>query len=152
MGRMTSTVHPSRIHPHTTVRAERDRWTASQRLRAVLLVNALTSGVVGAITTVSPGVVDELLGTGRESWLRLLGGIGFLVFAVAVCALASSSTSTRARYAPLVSLFDASYVIAVIVTIAAGWYSTTGGWVMAATAGLVADFALGQLWFARRSR
>ena len=118
----------------------------------MLLANALTSGVVGAIATLAPGAVDELLGTGHEGWIRLFGGVGFLVFAVAVCALASGSPSTRARYAPLVSLFDASYVIAVIVTIAAGWYSTTGSWVMGATAALVADFALGQLWFARRSR
>jgi hypothetical protein len=148
---MTSTTHPSGIHPPTTVRIERDRGIASRRLRAVLLTNALTSGVVGAIATVAPGAVAELLGTGHEGWIRLLGGVGFLVFAAAVTALASSNPSTRARYAPFVSVFDASYVIGVIVTVAIGWYSTTGGWVMAATAALVADFAFGQIWFARRS-
>jgi hypothetical protein len=149
---MTSTTHPSRIHPHTTVRAERDRSIASQRLRAVLLTNALTSGVVGAITALAPGPVDDLLGTGHEGWLRLFGGIGLLAFAVTVGALARCSPATRARYAPLVSMFDAAYVLGVIVTVSAGWYSTTGDWVMAATAALVAEFAVGQVWFARRSR
>ena len=145
---MTSTAHPARIHPHTTVRAERDRVTASRRLRAVLLTNALTSGVVGAITALAPGAVDDLLGTGHDGWLRLFGGIGFLVFAAAVGALARCSPATRARYAPLVSVFDAAYVLGVVVTVTAGWYSTTGDWVMAATAALVAEFAVGQVWFA----
>jgi hypothetical protein len=86
------------------------------------------------------------LGTGHAGWIRLVGGIGFLVFAAAVYALAGTVPATRARSAPLVS------VAGVIVTIAAGWYSTTGSWVMAASAALVADFAVGQLWFARRSR
>lgn len=137
--------------PSTTVRADRTRREAGHWLRVVLTTNAVTSGVVGAFATVTPGAVDELLGTGHDGWIRLFGGIGFLVFAAAVYALARSAPATRARYAPLVSVFDTTYVLGTFATIAAGWFSTTGSWVMAATALLVADFAIGQVWFARRS-
>jgi hypothetical protein len=139
-------------HPPTTVRSERIRRSASHWLCLVLMTNAITSGAVGVVATLAPGTLDELLGTGHAGWIRLVGGVGFLVFAAAVHALARTAPGTRARYAPLVSVFDTTYVAGVIVTIAAGWYSTTGSWVMAASAALVADFAVGQLWFARRSR
>lgn len=138
--------------PPTTVRAERSRQSAARRLRAVLSTNAITSAAVGVVATIAPGAVDEVLGTGHAGWIRLIGGVSFIVFAAVVSALARSAAATRARYAPLVSALDTSYVLGVIVTIAAGWYSTTGSWVMAGTAALVADFAIGQVWFARRSR
>jgi len=145
---MTSTRLP---HPPTTVRNERTSRTAAHRLRVVLMTNAVTSGIVGAVATVAPAAVDELLGTGEVGWIRLVGGIGFLVFGAAVYGLTRSTTATRARYAPVVSLLDGSYVIGTLLTIAAGWYSGVGNVVMALSAVLVADFAITQLWFARRT-
>lgn len=138
--------------PSFPASARRRSRSAATSLRIVLMTNALSSGAVGVVALVAPGTVDELLGTGRDGWIRLIGGVGFLVFAVAVFELARAPITTRARWAPLVSTFDTAYVIGTILAIVAGWFSTTGNWVMALTALLVTDFAIGQVWFARRVR
>ncbi len=123
---------------------------ADRRLRVVLTVNAATSTTGGAVAAVAGGRVDSLLGTGSPGWVRLVGA-GLVAFGLAVLVLAGGPRNRRSRLTPVVSALDATWVVATVATIAAGWFSTRGAWTMAALGAVVLDLAVAQLWFARRA-
>lgn len=139
----TSSVHR---YPRTRIRSSRD----DRMLRAVLATNATTSALGGLVAAVAgTWLDDELLGTGHPGWVRLAGA-GLIVFGIAVALVSRSATGALPDRARLVSVADAGWVVFTIVTILAGWYSTTGAVLMAVVAAMVTVFGVEQLLFARR--
>ncbi len=120
-----------------------------RRLRLVLRSNALTSGLGGLIALAAPGWLDELLGTGRPGWIRLVGA-GLVAFAGFVALTSRASTLRLARVAPLISLADAAWVAGSVLTIAAGWYSTSGAVLMASVGVMVGAFSIAQAILSKR--
>jgi hypothetical protein len=119
-------------------------------LRSVLATNATTSFLGGLVALVAGPWLDEvLLGTGHPGWVRLVGG-GLVLFAAGVAAVARSSTDTLPRAAQAVSVADAAWVAFTLVTIVAGWYSTSGAVAMAVVAVMVAVFGVEQAVLGRR--
>lgn len=136
---------------HTTLDpTARPRPLAADRLRGVLTVNAATSTLGGAAALVAGGSVADLLGTGHVDRVRVAGA-GLLLFGLVVLALARRPAATRARLAPAVSVADLAWVVATVVAVAVGWFSTRGDVVMGVVGLAVLDVALAQIWFARRS-
>jgi hypothetical protein len=121
-----------------------ERW-----LRLVLRSNALTSGLGGLVAVATPGRLDELLGTGRPGWVRLVGA-GLVAFAGVVALVSRASSPVLVRAAPLISVADASWVVGTILTIVASWYSTAGAVLMASVAAMVTGFSIAQAVLAKR--
>lgn len=111
-------------------------------------MNAVNSLVFGALLAVAPARVDVLLDTGHPGWIRLVG-IGLLPFA-AVCAwLSTSSRDNLLRVTPQIIVGDVAWVVASVVTVLLGWYSSGGVVAVLAMAAVVDAFALLQ-WSAWR--
>ena len=93
-----------------------------------------------------------MLGTGHAGLVRLVG-LGLVVFAFDVAAVAGARVSRLVRWAPVVSIADAVWVAATAVTVAAGWYSTAGVIVVVLVGAMVAAFGATQLraWQHHRS-
>lgn len=122
---------------------------SERRLRGVLLANAATSALAGSIAALAPVRLDGLLGTGHPGWVRVVG-IGLVVFAVEVLLVARSGRARLDSGTRLIVVADAAWVVATVVTIALGWYSTAGA-VAVGVAGVgVADFAVVQHVLRRR--
>lgn len=124
-------------------------------LRTVLRINAGFSALSGVAAVVAARSVGDLLGVGDSSpvdetlVIRLVGA-GLLVFAALVAALSTADPDRLVRDVVIVSAADVGWVVATIVAVALGWFSTTGVVVMGLVALVVAAFALEQLWFRRR--
>lgn len=108
--------------------------------------------VGGLVCLVAGGWTSTVLGTGQAGLVRLLG-LGLVVFAFDVAAVAGARVSRLVRWAPVVSIADAVWVAATAVTVAAGWYSTAGVIVVVLVAAMVAGFGAAQLrtWQHHRS-
>lgn len=118
--------------------------SAAQRLRNTLRLNACTSSVGGLVCLVAGGWSSTLLGVGQVALVRLVG-LGLILFAGAVAAVAGSPVTRLTRWAPLVSVADAIWVFATAVTVLAGWYSTAGIIVVSLVGLMVASFGVAQL-------
>jgi Polyketide cyclase / dehydrase and lipid transport len=137
------------IVPGAVIDEHKPVRTAAQRLRNTLRLNATTSGLGGLVAVIAGGPINRLLGTSSPGWVRL-AGLGLVVFALDVAALAGSSIRRLNRFTPVVIAGDATWVVASIATIAAGWYSTRGGIVIAGVAAMVATFCVRQFVLTRR--
>lgn len=115
-----------------------------QRLRNTLRLNACTSSVGGLVCLVAGGWSSTLLGVGQVALVRIVG-LGLILFAGAVAAVAGSPVTRLTRWAQLVSVADAMWVVATAVTVLAGWYSTTGIIVVSLVGLMVASFGVAQL-------
>jgi len=105
----------------------------------------------GLVMTMTPGAVDELLGTGHPGWVRLVG-IGLLGFAAFVAWLSTASIRQLKQQTLAIVVGDVSWVVASAVTVVLGWYSSTGALAVGAMA-LVVDVLAGlQLVFWHRLR
>ncbi|MCB0994267.1 MAG: hypothetical protein KDB21_04185 [Acidimicrobiales bacterium] len=123
-----------------------DRLTLSR----VLQTNAFTSAIGGAVAALVPGWLDGWLDTGRPGWVRVVG-IGLILFAAAV-GLGSRLGGDRLRSAAqTTSVADGLWVVASIVTVAAGWYSGAGSIMVGVVAVAVGFFCIAQLVLASRS-
>lgn len=131
------------------VDAETPVRMAAQRLRNTLRLNAGTSLLGGLTATIAAGPIDRLLGTHSAGWVRTTG-VGLTLFAIGVIAIGGARIRRLARFTPRVSAADATWVAASIVTIAVGWYSATGAFVVGAVALMVAAFAIRQVVLLRR--
>lgn len=114
---------------------------SAQRLRNILRLNAATSMVTGLVMTIAPSAVDRILGTGQPGWVRVVG-LGLFVFAVEVAVVAGSRTSRLTRWSPMIIAADTAWVATSVATTAAGWFAPQGAALAAATAGMVATFAV----------
>jgi hypothetical protein len=117
--------------------------TTAERLRNTLRLNALTSALGGLVCVVAGGWTATTLGTGHISLVRLVG-LGLILFAADVAAVAGSRTSRLKRWARVVCIADALWIIATIATVAASWYSTAGAVIVSAVALMVGAFGLAQ--------
>jgi hypothetical protein len=133
------------VDEHTEVRR------SLQRVRNTLRMNAFTSGAGGLVAAIAPGIIADLLGTGYPGWVRLIG-IGLVGFAVSVGVLAGSRASRLLVSTPMIVVADVLWVMASVVTVAAGWFSTSGVMVISAVAAMVATFAVRQFTTHRRAR
>ena len=125
--------------------------SSAQRLRTTLRLNALTSTFGGLVCLLAGGWTSTLLGTGHAGFVRLVG-LGLVVFAFDVAAVAGARVSRLVGWAPVVSIADAVWVAATVLTIAAGWYSTGGGIVVGLVGAMVATFGVTQLCAWQRHR
>ena len=124
--------------------------TPERRLRAVLTANAFTSTVLGLIGVIAVDPVSELLGV-EQVWLVRLVSVGLILFGIAVGLTARMSTERLTAGALPVSLADWSWVGATAVVIALGTFSTSGAVIMGLIGLGVADVAILQLVFRRRT-
>lgn len=131
----TTTGLPSISTLHAPVRR------SAQRLRNILRVNAATSLAAGLVMAIAPATVDRVLGTGHAGWVRAVG-VGLVVFALDVAVEAGARASRLSRWTPVVIGADMAWVAASVATIAAGWYQPQGIALVAATAAMVATFAV----------
>jgi hypothetical protein len=118
------------------------------KLRFVLAVNAITSGLAGLTALVAGERVGDWLDTAHSGWVRVVGA-GLVAFALAVIALSRSNEQVLRRWVPAVSWADGGWVAVSVVTVIAGWYSSSGAAVIAVIAGIVGTFALTQMRFVR---
>ncbi len=144
-GRRASSFTTARSGGRTVLRTGRN----DRMLRVVLGTNAVTSVAAGMAALLAGGALDALLDTGHPGWVRLVGA-GLVVFGIAVAAVARSSTDVLVRWAPIVSVADAAWVVFTVVSIALGWYSTTGAVAMAVVGAIVVVFGVEQVAYARR--
>ena len=119
------------------------------RLRFVLRINATTSGLGGLVAAIAPGRLDDILGTGQPGWVRLIG-IGLVAFAALVVVASRLDRDELVRATPVISLGDASWVIASIVAIALGWFSASGAVVMGLVGVMVGVFGVEQSLLVRQ--
>ncbi|MGK0275571.1 MAG: hypothetical protein ACI9N0_001957 [Ilumatobacter sp.] len=119
------------------------------RLRLVLRINAANSIVFGAVMAATPEAVDDVLGTGRPGWIRLVG-LGLAGFAFFVGWLSTASPKLLKRAVPQVVLGDVGWVVGSVVTVLLGWYSGGGNVAVLAMAVAVDVFAALQWWSWRR--
>ncbi|MDA3039221.1 MAG: hypothetical protein O3C27_06765 [Actinomycetota bacterium] len=120
----------------------------TQRLRNTLRLNAVTSFSGGLAATAAGGTVARLLGTGHPGWVRLIG-VGLCLFAVGVLTVAASRFSKLVRWAPIISILDAGWVLASAATMVLGWYSPTGQATVALVALMVAWLGTRQMRLSR---
>lgn len=118
------------------------------RLRIVLRTNATTSGLGGLIAAVAPGPLDEVLGTGQEGWVRLVG-VGLVAFAALVVVTSRLDREQLVKAVPGISLGDGSWVVGTIIAIALGWFSTSGVVVMGLVGVMVGVFGFEQALMVR---
>lgn len=141
----------------TMTSVQHDRAMDSSRrspealLRIVLRTNATTSGLGGALAAVVPGPVDDLLGTGQQGWVRLIG-IGLVLFAAVVVVTSRLDMEQMRRIVPAISAGDGSWVVGSVLAIALGWFSTEGAVVIGIVALMVGVFGLAQAQLVRELR
>lgn len=123
--------------------------SSAARLRLVLRANATTSALGGLVMAVAPHQLDELLGTSHPGWVRLVG-LALLPFAALVAWLSTGDAERLRRFVPGIVIGDVGWVVASVVTVLLGWYSTTGVVIVLAMAAAVDAFAVLQWMFARR--
>jgi hypothetical protein len=117
-------------------------------LRVVLRTNATTSGLGGFVAAVAPGFVDDILGTGQQGWVRLVG-IGLVAFAALVVVTSRLDREQLVRLVPGISLGDGSWVFGTIIAIGLGWFSTSGAVVMGVVGLMVGMFGVEQALLVR---
>jgi hypothetical protein len=123
----------------TTTISQRPTSLAPDRsalLRRALRTNAVVSILAGAALAIAPQRWDEVLGTDSPGWIRIVG-IAVAVFGVDVAAIAARPTDQLRSLAPAVVAGDAAWVVASVITIAVGWYSTAGTAAVVAMAAIV---------------
>ncbi|WP_040491862.1 hypothetical protein [Ilumatobacter nonamiensis] len=144
------------ISTPTTTSTTSDSTTPARRdherqLRIVLRVNAVSSFVAGIVLAVVPDRVDQVLDTGHPGWVRVVG-LALLPLAAFYAWVSSASLTALRRFTPEIAIADVAWVVASIVTVLLGWYSTGGAVAVLAVAALIDTFALLQWRGWRRIR
>ena len=119
-------------------------------LAGVLLINGTISGLVGLIVFLVPTQIDELMGAGSPGIVRLVGA-GLVLFGIAVFALGRQTGPVLRSGGRVVLVLDIIWVVASVVLVASGWFSTSGKVIVLAVALVVAGFALGEVVGLQRS-
>ncbi len=125
---------------------------AASWLRLVLRANAATSLVAGlAASTATDWVVDRLGldGDSATTWTRAIG-IGLIVFAVGVAIVSRQEEHSLRTEAMAVSAVDFAWVVATVIVIGAAGLSGLRETIAILMGVGVLDFAILQLFFARR--
>ncbi len=130
------------------------RLDPARTLPVVLEANAATSIVAGLVGLAASRWTADRLGLAGTGWVQLVAA-GLVVFALGVVGASRLRGAALARAARLVSAADAAWVVGTVVLVAASLASGRGlsstGVAIASVMGLgVADFAVAQLWLARR--
>lgn len=118
-------------------------------LRIVLRTNAITSGFGGLVAAIAPGPLGDLLGTGQDRWIRLVG-IGLVAFAAVVVVASRLDRDALVRVVPAISVGDGSWVVGTLLAFSLGWFSTGGAVVMSLVGVMVGVFGVEQAVLNRR--
>lgn len=116
--------------------------SSSRLLRNTLLVNALFSTLSGALFLFDAKTVDNFLGLGMPSVIRLLG-IGLLLFAAELFWICTRSQINRSA-AQIVTALDIAWVVGSWLLLMANFVtlSSAGWWAVALVADVVTIFAV----------
>jgi hypothetical protein len=120
------------------------------RLRAVLTLNAATSGVIGVVGLAAGQFWATKLGIDSATAVRIVCA-ALIVFAIEVATVAFRSTTSLNRWSAAISAIDIAWVLGTIAVVATAELTALGT-VVAVVLGVgVADFAALQLWFRSRN-
>lgn len=122
---------------------------AARRLRRVLAANAVSSATFGIVGLAWAGYWSDRLGIDHVG-LTVAVAIGLIAFAADVGWVARGGVDRLRRFTPLVTVADATWVVASIAAVALGVLSTVGAIAAVVVAVGVADLALAQAWLLRR--
>lgn len=123
----------------------------SRRLRLVLGVNAVVSGMAGLLVAVAAPIIDSLLGTGTPVVVRIVGS-ALVVFAVGVYLVSRAEGSLFEKGVLEITILDFGWVIASVATVVAGWFSPLGNALVLAVAIVVGTFGALELSGLRQIR
>jgi hypothetical protein len=115
----------------------------SSRLRNVLRVNAVVSGLTGLTVAVGAGWIGDVVGVSTIA-ARVVG-IGLVLFAVGVGGVSGARHRRLPALARLIGVADAGWVAATAVFVAGGAFTRTGSVVALAIGVVVAGFAVLEL-------
>lgn len=111
-----------------------------ERLRAVLGVNALVSGLAGLAAAVAAEPVADLLGTGHTAIVRAVG-IGLVLFAADLVILRATSRRWLVAGSKVVAVADAGWSLGTVAVALSGALDPLGVAVVLATGLMTAEFA-----------
>lgn len=111
-----------------------------ERLRAVLGVNALVSGLAGLVTATAADPVADLLGTTHTGVVRVVG-IGLVVFAVDLTLLRAGPRRWLVAGSKAVAGADAAWSLGTVAVALSGALDPLGVAVVLATGVMTAEFA-----------
>lgn len=116
--------------------------SSSRLLRNTLLANALFSTLSGALFLFDAEIVDNFLGLGMPSVIRVLG-IGLLLFALELFWISTRSQINRVA-AQIITALDIAWVIGSWLLLLTHFVvlSSAGWWAVALVADVVAVFAV----------
>ncbi|NOX30780.1 MAG: hypothetical protein GXP35_12150 [Actinobacteria bacterium] len=122
--------------------------TPERRLRLILKLNAASSAISAIVGIGAASYFADLL----EVHVGVVVGvsIGLLIFAGRVAAVASRAQRRLAQQSRLIAVGDIVWVVGTVVVIFTDLVSNSGKVLLGLVAVGVLDFALAQLWFARR--
>ena len=110
------------------------------RLRTVLGVNAAVTGVCALALTIFSRPFDDLLGTGHPGAVRI-AGVALVLFALDVLLVSRARAALLVRGGYGIAAADVAWVVASVVTVAAGWYRGPGNVLVLGAAVVVAGLA-----------
>jgi ribosome-associated toxin RatA of RatAB toxin-antitoxin module len=113
---------------------------SAQRLRDTLRLNAATSLMGGLVAAAAPSSLDQLLDTGHEGWVRVVG-IGLVAYALGLLTLAGSGVPRLIRWTPSIVGADIAWVVASTAAIVVGCFSRPGSALVLAIGLAVGGFA-----------
>lgn len=127
-----------------------EQKSGSNLLRYALWGNALFSGISGLVALLAGEQLGTLMGISATAVFTILG-IGLIAFALTIAWFASRPTIDR-RFAWIVIILDVVWVIDSLAILLVGWppLTTTGKWLVAIIADIVAVFAIVQFIGLRR--
>lgn len=136
-------------HLPQPVAAENPRRAVSQRsqtsrtergLRGALSANAAMSVLLGTVIAIAPERVEDLLGTGRPGWVRIVG-LAVVLFGLDCAWVSRRQRSQLMAFTPGIIAADLSWVALSVVTLLLGWFSGGGAAAVIAVAVVVDTFA-----------
>jgi len=122
-----------------------DSTAALHHLRGTLRANAAFSATGGLVALVGFAPIDSVLGIGNRLVVAVTG-VGLLVFAALVVAVAAFEPRRMVRGTLAISIADLSWIAATAVVFAAVDLYRAAAPILGGVALMVAAFAVAQLW------
>ncbi len=118
-----------------------DEPAATRRLRTALRLNGGTTIAFGLLLLLAAGPVDDLLGTDRPGWVRLVG-LGLLPYAAFLLRTAAGTTQRLRRETPIAVAGDLAWVAGSGAGLLLDWFDGWGIAAVVAVAAVVETYAV----------
>lgn len=140
----------STVSPHSPVPVALSPAPPIRRLRQLLALDAVVTGVNGLVYVLAADPLETLLGVPTDL-LRLVGAF-LIAYSIAVAVVAGRATPSRAATRTII-VANLAWAAASLIVLATGALSPTllGGLWIAAQAAVVGGFAAAQSWASRRA-